>query len=133
MQSEARELKLSEGGGDQIEKRILDIVSAAGEAGVLQRDIWRLLNIDSRRGSKFIKRLERMGLITREVVVHKGRKVYVLKPTPKLRHIPKIPEELDEVPCFYCPLLNSCGELSKIITCEKLNKWLLDSSLRPTA
>lgn len=130
MQSEAKELRLSEGGGEQLEKRILDIVSASGEAGVLQRDIWQLLNIDSRRGSKFIKRLERMGLISREVIVHKGRKVYLLKPTPKLRQIPKLPPELDAVPCFYCPLLPYCtGELSKILTCEKLNRWLYDSSV----
>jgi hypothetical protein len=134
MQSEAKELRLSEGGGEQLEKRILDIVSASGDAGVLQRDIWHLLNIDSRRGSKLIKRLERMGLISREVIVHRGRKVYLLKPTPKLRQIPKLPSELDSIPCFYCPLLPVCtGELSKILTCEKLNRWLLDSIVPPAA
>jgi DNA-binding Lrp family transcriptional regulator len=135
MQSEERELKLSEGGGEQLEKRVLDIVSAAGEAGVLQRDIWRILNIDSRKGSKIIKRLERMGLISREVVVHKGRKVYLIKATPKLRQIPKLPSELDEIPCFYCPLLPVCfaGDLARILTCEKLNRWLLDSYLLPRA
>lgn len=133
MQNEERELRLSEGGGEQLEKRVLDIVSAAGEAGVLQRDIWRILNIDSRRGSKVVKRLERMGLISREVVVYKGRKAYLIKATSKLRQIPKLPPELDEVPCFYCPLLPLCsGDLARILMCEKMNRWLTDSYL-PTS
>lgn len=129
--SEAKELKLSEGGGEQLEKRILDIVAASGDAGVLQRDIWHLLNVDSRRGSKIIKRLEKIGLLSRESIVYKGRKVYLLKPTQKLRQIPKLPASLDTIPCFYCPLLVVCGEMSRILSCEKMNKWLLDSALAP--
>lgn len=127
MRSEARELKLSEGGGDQIEKRILDIVSASGDAGVLQRNIWQLLNLDSRKGSKIVKRLERMGFISREVVVHKGRKMYVLKPTPRLLRAPRLPQLLEEIPCFYCPLLLSCSnEQQRVLSCEKLNQWLVN-------
>ncbi|MEM1508522.1 MAG: hypothetical protein QXY49_04090 [Thermofilaceae archaeon] len=125
MRSEAKELKLSEGGGDQIEKRILDIVSASGDAGVLQRNIWQLLNLDSRKGSKIVKRLERMGFIAREVVVHKGRKMYVLKPTPRLLRAPQLPQLLEAIPCFYCPLLASCSnEQHRVLNCEKLNEWI---------
>ena len=125
MRSESRELRLSEGGGSQLERKILDIVAASGEAGILQRDIWHLLNIDGRRGSRIVKRLERMGFLTREVVVHKGRRMYLLKPTPKLLLVPKLPSVLDEIPCFYCPHLLSCsGEASRVLNCEKLEKWL---------
>ncbi|RLF06255.1 MAG: transcription factor TFIIIC [Thermoprotei archaeon] len=125
MRSESRELRLSEGGGSQLERKILDIVAASGEAGILQRDIWHLLNIDSRRGSRIVKRLERMGFLTREVVVHKGRRMYLLKPTPKLLLVPKLPPVLDEIPCFYCPHLLSCsGEASRVLNCERLEKWL---------
>ncbi len=127
MRNDSRELKLSEGGGSQLEWRVLEAVAAAGEAGILQKDIWRLLNIDSRKGSRIIKRLERMGLVAREEVVHRGRKMYLLKPTPKLKGMPKIPDELDRIPCFYCPLLISCGELTKILSCERMERWLLDS------
>jgi len=131
MRSDARELRLSEGGGEQLERRVLEIVRAAGDAGILQKEVWHLLNIDSRRGSRIVKRLEQMGLIQREVVVHRGRKVYLLKPTPKLRRMLTLPEELDEIPCFYCPVLTTCGEPSKILSCERLHKWLLDSNIPP--
>lgn len=132
MRNDARELKLSEGGGEQLERRLLEIVYAAGDAGILQRDVWHLLSIDSRKGSRIIKRLERMGLVSREVVIHKGRKVYLLRPTLKLRRMPRLSEELDKIPCFYCSLLTSCGELSKILNCEKLARWLLDSNMPPS-
>lgn len=131
MRNEARELRLSEGGGEQLERRLLELVSAAGEAGILQRDVWHLLNIDSRKGSRIIKRLEKMGLIARETVVHKGRRVYLLKPTKRLRVMPRLPDELEEIPCFYCPLLISCGDPSKILNCERMAKWFLDSNLPP--
>ncbi|MEZ0346879.1 MAG: transcription factor TFIIIC [Infirmifilum sp.] len=132
MRNDAKELRLSEGGGEQIERRVLEIVAAAGEAGIMQREIWQLLNIDSRKGSRIIMRLERAGLVSRETIVHRGRKVYLLKPTPKLRNMPKLPDTLDDVPCFYCPLLLSCGELAKILNCERMERWLLDSSIAPS-
>ena len=125
MRSDAKELRLSEGGGEQIEKRILDLVSASGEAGILQRDVWHLLKLDSRKGSRIVKRLEQMGLVTREVIVHRGRRMYLLKPTLKLLRSPKLSPLLGEIPCFYCPLLLNCfnNERHPLI-CEKLDRWL---------
>ncbi|HDD33899.1 MAG TPA: transcription factor TFIIIC [Thermofilaceae archaeon] len=125
MRNESKELKLSEGAGVLLEKRILDIVAASGDAGILQRDVWHLLNIDSRRGVRIVKRLERMGFLTRELVVHKGRRMYLLKPTPKLLLSPQLPDSLDEVPCFYCPKLLECAsEAGRSLNCERLEKWL---------
>lgn len=122
------ELKLSEGGGEQIERRILDAIAAAGEAGMLQHQLWRTLPIDSRKVSSVVRRLEKMGYIARVMTTQQGRKVYIIKPAPKLRQTYYIPLELEEVACFYCSLLFSCsGGLLRVNNCEKLEKWLLDS------
>ena len=125
MRSDAKELKLSEGRGMVIEKRILDIVASSGDVGILQRDLWKLVGIDSRKGVRIVKRLERRGLLNRELVTHKGKKMYLLKPTSKLLNVPELPPSLGEIPCFYCPHLLECSNLDeRILKCEKLEEWL---------
>ncbi len=119
---------------EALERRILDILKKAGEKGILQRDLWGILNVDSRRGIKVIRRLERMGLIKREACTYKGRKTYILRPTPKAYHKVELPPFLDEIPCFYCPRLQRCsrGDLP-VETCEVLEERLLEASRKVLA
>lgn len=108
-----------------VEREILDIVKNAGEKGILQRDIWGKLKIDSRRGIKIIKRLEKRGLLTREEYIYKGRKTYILKPTSKAFRKVVLPQSLNGVPCFYCPYLYKCGSGEfHPAHCKLLDKWL---------
>lgn len=116
---------VTESMSDIIERQILDIVKSAGDKGVLQRDIWNMVKIDSRRGIKIIKRLERYGLITRESYIYKGRKTYILRPTSKVFKEITLPVFLDSIPCFFCPLVLKCssGDISTS-QCQELDRWL---------
>jgi len=125
MRSDSKELRLSEGKGLVVERKILEVVASTGSVGVLQKDLWKLVGIDSRRGVRMVKSLERRGLISREMVVYKGKKIYLVKPTSKLLEVPALPPILEDVPCFYCPHLLECSNLGeKVLNCDKLEGWL---------
>ncbi len=108
-----------------IERKIIDLVRKAGEKGVIQRELWKELGIDSRRGIRIIRRLEQQGIIKREELYYRGRKTYILKPAIMMKAKVVLKPILDEIPCFYCPFLLKCGsgEINPI-QCEKLNEWL---------
>ncbi len=109
-----------------IERKILEVVRESGKKGILQREIWKILGLDSRNGARIIRRLEQQGFVTRDTVTYKGRKTYMVFATKKALTPLKIPDEVKEIPCFSCEKLERCGEGAGInpITCKKLNNWL---------
>ncbi|RLE96084.1 MAG: transcription factor TFIIIC [Thermoprotei archaeon] len=110
---------------DIIERKILEIIKKAGKEGILQREIWHKIDLDSRRGHKILRRLEAQGYIVREPVIHKGRKTYIVRPAARLFIKFRLPPELDDVPCFYCEFLPQCYEgYRNPLECEKLKNWL---------
>jgi len=110
---------------DVIERRILDVVRKAGEKGILQREIWAKLSIDSRKGHRILKHLEAQGYIERIPVTYRGRRTYIVKPTSKLFAVVRIPPVLEEIPCFYCEHLPHCSSgYRDPLSCEKFIAWL---------
>ncbi len=108
-----------------LEHKILEIIKDVGEKGIIQREIWKKINVDSRKGIKIIKRLERMGLLEREPLIQGGRKTYILRPTPKVFKKITLPDFLDDIPCFYCPYLHQCGSREyDLYTCKIIDKWI---------
>ena len=75
----------------ELEKKALKLIIEAGDEGLLQQDLWKLLGIDSRDGSRIALRLAKKRLIYRELVSIKGRKTYRLTAL-----VDKIPEEEEE-------------------------------------
>jgi len=75
----------------EMEKKALKLIIEAGDEGLLQQDLWKLLGIDSRDGSRIALRLAKKRLIYRELVSIKGRKTYRLTAL-----VDKIPEEEEE-------------------------------------
>ncbi len=108
-----------------MEKKLYEAIREAGDTGIMQRDLWRKLGIDSRVGMRILRQLERQGLVVREEVVHKGRKSYVVRAVERAEEGVEIPRFLEEVPCFLCPLLRRCvyGEID-ISGCAKIKRWL---------
>jgi len=108
-----------------LERKTLEIVREAGEKGVLQKDLWKKLGLDSRKGLKIVRKLEEQGLILREQVVLRGRKTYVIRPATPLQKETTIPDFLEEIPCFFCPNLARCasGEVD-FLECPILRRWL---------
>ncbi len=110
---------------DVIERRILEVVKEAGPEGIIQREIWVKLSIDSRRGHRILKYLEAQGYIKREPITYRGRKTYLVKPASKLFQRIELPPELDSIPCFYCEHLSQCsGGYRSPLECKKLYSWL---------
>jgi DNA-binding MarR family transcriptional regulator len=107
-----------------LERRILEILREAGDNGILQREIWKKLDLDSRKGLKILRKLEAQGLLVKDQVTYKGRKTYILRLARKHEEI-KLPDFLDNIPCFYCPYLQKCASGEReIYSCPKLQEWL---------
>jgi len=61
-----------------LEEEAFKIISKHKD-GIFQNKIWKELNIDSRKCSRIIKKLQDKGLIIREVAVSNGARTYLLK------------------------------------------------------
>jgi len=109
-----------------LERKLLKLLSESGSEGILQKELWKKLNIDSRKGIKIVRTLEKQGLLTRQAIIHRGRKSYIVRLGPKYFAKKTIPRYILRIPCFYCELLDGCGEKISInpINCPKLNAWL---------
>jgi DNA-binding MarR family transcriptional regulator len=55
------------------EKDAYEVIRTAGSKGLLQSDLWRSLNTNSREGSRIATRLERKGLVRRSKELCEGR------------------------------------------------------------
>lgn len=116
------------GGTAAIERRILEAVREAGDKGILQRELWRVVGIDSRNGARIVRRLEQRGFLVREAVMYKGRRTYVVRLTKKALTPIVLDPVLVSIPCFTCPMLSRCGEGAPTspVKCERLNRWLAE-------
>ena len=108
---------------DKLINHICEIVATYEKDGIHQSDLWKKLKLTSRDGSRLALKLERMGLITREKILLKGRWTYKLI-------IVKSPigtDSLGGAPCLVCPVESKCsldGEVSPK-TCLFIEDWVL--------
>ncbi len=110
---------------EQIEKKIIELVREAGEEGIIQRELWKIIGLDSRRGVRIIRRLEQQGIISRSEIIYKGRKTYILRPSIMMKAKTVIPDYLDDIPCIFCPDLPRCASGERSVTsCPRLNEWI---------
>ena len=63
---------------DSDERRALRLVESEGE--IPQSELWKELDVSSRKGSRIASSLEDRGLIEREEGVHEGNRTYILYP-----------------------------------------------------
>ena len=108
---------------DKLINHVCEIVATYGNDGIHQSDLWKKLKLTSRDGSRLALKLERMGFITREKILLKGRWTYKLI-------IVKSPigtDSLGGAPCLVCPVESKCsldGEISPK-TCQFIEDWVL--------
>ncbi|GAY26491.1 hypothetical protein ATG_16950 [Desulfurococcaceae archaeon AG1] len=117
-----------------IDRKAFEIISSYSErGGILQSDLWRILGVDSKEGSKVVLRLLRRGMITRKEVNHGGRKTYLLTVSHQTEER-EIDVDIDGVmmiPCFTCEYLYlECGDSSKLnpASCIKMNNFVKNLS-----
>ena len=71
--STAAEADLSE-----VERAGLELIRTTG--GIHQSDFWKELDIDSRKGSRIVDKLEELDLVERTETVYGGHNTYLLTP-----------------------------------------------------
>lgn len=103
-----------------IEETALGVIGKH-ENGVFQNQLWKELDIDSRKCSRVIAKLLKDGLITRESAVDNGARTFLLKVAHK------------EEPCFELLLSGDmfspcagCRDACQPESCERLTAWVLN-------
>jgi len=124
--TEIENFKIEKVDMEKLTHRVCDILAERESSGMIQSELWKKLKLSSRDGSRLSLKLERMGNITREKILEKGRWTYklILKKTP----ISTI--SIENAPCLICPVEQKCtleGEISPR-TCVWIEEWVTTNS-----
>src|SRR3970282_1343589 len=101
---------------EKLTNKVCDIVAKYETDGMLQSELWKKLKLTSRDGSRLALKLERLGIISREKILEKGRWTYKLI----IKRTPVSTESIEDAPCLTCPVEQKCsleGEISPL-TCQ---------------
>ena len=104
------------------EQRALKLILNAGKEGLLQSELWKLLDISSREASRIAIKFEEKGKVRRDKVLNNGRwtfMIYSMKEYVTLKSI-------EGCPCTICPDVNRCftGGTKDPRTCLDLTAWI---------
>jgi len=108
---------------EKLTNKVCDIVAKYETNGMLQSELWKRLKLTSRDGSRLALKLERLGIISREKILEKGRWTYKLI----IKKTPVSTESIEDAPCLTCPVEQKCsleGEISPR-TCQLIEDWVL--------
>jgi len=94
--------------------------------GVLQSELWKILDVDSRKCSRIVKRLLDSGLIERIEYKKDGIKTYVLKATRRPVDPCNILAGDELVPCI------GCDEECNVQDCHRLMDWMYQLAICET-
>lgn len=103
-----------------IEETALDVIRSQPE-GVFQNQLWKMLDIDSRKCSRVISKLLEDGLIIREQAVSNGARTYLLK----VKEEKKPSFELLMAGEVFSPCAG-CRDACQPESCEKLTFWVMN-------
>jgi len=120
--TEIENFKIEKVDMEKLTHRVCDILAERESSGMIQSELWKKLKLTNQIGSRLALKLERMGNITREKILEKGRWTYklILKKTP----ISTI--SIEDAPCLICPVEQKCtldGEISPQ-TCVWIEEWV---------
>ena len=114
---------------ERLTNRVCDILAEKESTGMFQSELWKKLKLTSRDGSRLALKLERMGTITREKILEKGRWTYKLI----LKKTPISTQSIENAPCLVCPVEQKCsleGEISPR-NCQFIEDWVLAEMKKP--
>ena len=107
---------------EKLTHRVCDILAERESSGMIQSELWKKLKLTNQIGSRLALKLERMGNITREKILEKGRWTYKLI----LKKTPISTTSIENAPCLICPVEQRCtleGEISPR-TCVWIEEWV---------
>ena len=95
---------------ERLTNKVYDILAERESDGMFQSELWKKLKLSSRDGSRLALKLERMGTITREKLLEKGRWTYrlIIKKTPVST------QSIENAPCLVCPVVQKCSIVGEI-------------------
>ncbi|KAG2476968.1 MAG: Transcriptional regulator [Nitrosopumilales archaeon] len=114
---------------EKLTNKVCVILAEKETTGMIQSELWKKLKLSSRDGSRLALKLERMGTITREKILEKGRWTYKLI----IKKTPISTESIENAPCLTCPVEQKCtleGEVSPR-TCEWIEDWVTIEIKKP--
>jgi len=115
---------------ERLTNKVCDILAERELDGMFQSELWKKLKLTSRDGSRLALKLERMGIITREKILEKGRWTYKLI----LKKTPISTQSIENAPCLVCPVEQKCsleGEISPR-NCQFIEDWVIAEMKKPT-
>lgn len=106
----------------RVEQRALRLIYDAGDEGLLQSELWKLLDVSSREGSRLAKKFEEKDRIVREKVLNNGRWTYKLFS----KNEPVTLESVRGCPCLICSEVEKCfrGGTKDPVYCLLLTAWI---------
>ena len=114
---------------ERLTNKVYDILAERESDGMFQSELWKKLKLTSRDGSRLSLKLERMGTITREKILEKGRWTYKL--IIKKTRISTL--SIENAPCLVCPVEQKCsldGEISPR-NCQFIEDWVISEMKKP--
>ncbi len=108
---------------EKLTNKVCEIVARYEAGGMIQSELWKKLKLSSRDGSRLALKLERIGIISREKILEKGRWTYKLI----IKKTPVSTQSIVDAPCLTCPVEQKCsleGEISPR-TCQLIEDWVL--------
>ena len=114
---------------ERLTNKVYDILAERESDGMFQSELWKKLKLTSRDGSRLALKLERMGTITREKILEKGRWTYKLI----LKKTPISTQSIENAPCLVCPVEQKCsldGEISPR-NCQFIEDWVIAEMKKP--
>ena len=114
---------------EKLTNKVCVILAEKETTGMIQSELWKKLKLSSRDGSRLALKLERMGTITREKILEKGRWTYKLI----IKKTPISTESIVNAPCLTCPVEQKCtldGEVSPR-TCQWIEDWVTIEIKKP--
>ena len=105
-----------------IERQALKLIIDAGEEGLFQTELWKLLDISNREASRIAKKLEEKDRVIREKVLNNGRWTFKIYSTKNYVTI----DSIKDSPCIICPDVDKCyrGGKKDPTTCLELTAWI---------
>jgi len=95
-----------------------EIVTAVKEEdGILQSEVWKKFDIDSKKASRVVREMEEKGLILRESVVANGSRTYMLKQNDRDSPLDGLFSGESLSPCIDCSM--EC----RPSVCDPLAEW----------
>ena len=112
----------------EVERKAMKLILEAGKEGVLQTELWKLLDISNREASRMAIKFMEKGKVCREKVLNNGRWTYRIFSMEEYVTI----NSIEECPCLVCAEVERCytGGTNDPRTCLEMTAWI-DPRIEP--